>query len=446
MYQSFPRIMGDNIMVPVYDGTMIPYLNLDNSATTPPFEQVFKKVEEILPLYGSVHRGNGYKSLFSTALYEEALETILNFTDSDKSNDILLFGVNATDCINHLARRIDFKEDEFVILSESEHTSNVLPWKKMAKVLSCKYDDNDIFDLNHLEELLKTYNIRIVAVTGASNVSGKITKLDPIAILAHKYGAEICVDGSQLAGHRKIERGLRNSDKHIDYFVLSAHKMYAPFGVGALVGNRDIFEKGWPDMVGGGTVKWLDKNEIIWSDFSKRENGGTPNYVGIVALAESCKVIESFGYDNILQNERSLINQAFNLFNDIPNLRLVDDLKINQDYQVPIFSFHIENYSHSIVGAFLGYEKAIGVRTGILCQFHYLQKFFSKSDIFYEKMKNNLKNGINESNDFGLTRVSCGLGNTSNDLTRLADSLKELILDGSKAKYKIDSSGFYIPG
>ncbi|MEI6554608.1 MAG: aminotransferase class V-fold PLP-dependent enzyme [Paludibacter sp.] len=445
MSVHFPRLMGNDIKVPVYDGTILPYLNLDNSATTPPFEQVFNKVKEILPLYGSVHRGCGYKSIYSTTVYEEAIDIILDFADSDKSNDILIFGVNATDCINHLARRIDFKENEFVIVSESEHTSNVLPWQKMAEVLSCKCDDNDVFDLNHLEFLLKTNNVRIVSVTGASNISGKITNLDPIAILTHKYGAEICVDGSQLAGHRKIKRGNIESSTHIDYFVFSAHKMYAPFGVGALVGNKQIFEKGWPDMVGGGTVKWLDSNDIIWSETTKRENGGTPNYVGAVALAEACKVIESIGYDKILLHESKLINQAHNSFKDIPALRLVEDIEINLEKQIPIFSFHINDYSHSIVGAFLGFEKAIGVRTGILCQFHYLQKFFPKSEEYFEQIKNNLNAGINTSNDFGLTRASCGLGNTPNDIVRLADSIKELIDSGTKVKYKIDTNGLYIP-
>lgn len=441
MKAIFPKIVGNGFKVPVYGGAQLPYINLDNAATTAPFELVLDKVNEVLPFYGSVHRGSGYKSILSTSLVEEARKSILEFADGHSENDVIIFGVNATDCINRLARRINFQGSEVVIVSEAEHSSNLLPWIKNCRIIQCKPSKNvgEVFDLNHLEELLTANRVRLVSVTGASNITGKITDLDPIATLAHKYDTEIFVDASQLAGHRKIKRGIYNSLNYIDYLVFSGHKMYAPFGVGVLIARKEIFEHGWPDMVGGGSVKWLDNDDIIWADLPEREIGGTPNFIGIVALGEACRIINRIGYQNIQLHEQTLVEKAFSLFNEIKSLTLVDDTFDKN--QIPIFSFILSDFPHGLVGTYLANEHAIGVRTGTICQYQYLKKFFNWTEGAYLNLKLSLKTLNSVNNHFGIIRASCGLGNSINDLTKLATAIKALQKNGSNAVYYQDNFG-----
>lgn len=444
MKKMFPSLLGHNIEVPVVNGQLLNYLNLDNAATTPPFCQVFEKLQEVMPYYGSVHRGCGYKSIISTELYEKAKESILSFADGDSNNDTIIFGVNATDCINHLARRLNLAKDEYVIISENEHTSNVLPWRKMSNVLECHSQEDGAMDLNYLESLLKLHKVRLVAVTGASNVTGEIVDTFSIAALAHEYDAEICVDASQLAGHRKIGRGTIGSKMFIDYIIFSGHKMYAPFGVGVLVGNKKIFMNGWPDMVGGGTVKWMDTQEIIWSDLPERENGGTPNYFGIVALAEACKMLDNIGFENISSHEALINDAAKQYLSQIPSVRFINPFILGQN-RLPIFSFFFEGYSHGLVGSYLGYEKAIGVRTGFLCQYNLIKRFLSLNGLDINLLNVGKVPSSQSFNNFGITRVSCGLGNTVKDIFRIAQDLKYLDEVGPSTKYLIDNSGNYRP-
>ena len=445
MKKTFPPLLGHNIKVPVYSGDHLQYINLDNAATTPPFLQVSKKLNEIMPYYGSIHRGSGYKSLISTQLFEEAKDTIFKFADGDIENDIIIFGVNATDCINHLSRRLNLGKDEVIIVSESEHTSNILPWRKNYNVIECKSCDDGVFDLNHLESLLKIHKVRLITVTGASNVTGKITNTKPIAYLGHKYGSEICVDASQLAGHRKLNRGKHGSPNHIDYIIFSAHKMYAPFGVGVLVGNNKIFKEGWPDMVGGGTVSWMDDQNIIWSELPYRESGGTPNYFGIIALAEACKLLDLIGYENIIAHEKILIKQAKKSFQQIKGFQIVHPFNEQFENVLPLFSFHINGISPGMIGAYLGFEKAIGVRTGMLCQYKLIKKILNLNDLDCTTFKHMNPNISSNIMNIGLTRASCGLGNNPNDLMKLANALCQLTEHGTEAIYSFDLKGYCQP-
>lgn len=443
---SFPSLLGQSIKVPVFNGEHLPYINLDNAATTPPFSQIWERLKELVPFYGSVHRGSGYKSIVSTEYYELALQTIIEFAGGTIKNDIIILGTNATDCLNRLSRRLSLKRNDYIIVSENEHTSNVLPWKKQCNVIECKTNESGSIDLNHLESLLKMYKVRLVSVTGASNVTGLVTNIEPIACLAHKYGALICVDASQLVGHRKIIRSTPDSPSYIDFIIFSGHKMYAPFGVGVLVGNRKHFVDGWPDMVGGGTVKWMDENEIIWSDLQNRESGGTPNYFGVIGLAESCKILQGFGFGNIRLHEDSLLRQARESFNSLSRLKFIHSLdsKIAGEDVIPIFSFHIDGIEHGLIGAYLGYEKAIGVRTGLLCQFNLIKKFiYLTSDFSCLKILNNQQEQW--IHNFGLTRVSCGMGNSVEDIIKLTQALNYLIEFGPVAKYHSDNNGNYRP-
>lgn len=440
-YSNFlnPKLLGDDVRVPIFGGGFRRYVNLDNAATTPPFQRVWDKLAEVMPVYGSIHRGAGFKSLYSTRLFEQALEQIFSFSDGDHNRDVLVLGCNTTSCINHLARRLGLDRESVVIVSELEHSSNLLPWRKHARVIECRASANGIVDLEHLDDLLRKHSTRLVAVSGASNVTGAIVDVHAVATLAHRYGAQVFVDAAQLVAHRKLDRRPSYSTEHLDFVAFAAHKMYAPFGIGVLVGDKQTFVSGWPDSAGGGTVQLIDGEEIMWADIPNREQGGTPNYSGVITLAEACAILTEIGFDNIARHERELISQSKEIFSDIPSLVLHREFFGDS---TPVFPFSMRGFHHALVGAFLGTEHAIGVRTGHLCQHALIRRLLNISETERMKTRTDVASGDNRSL-YGIVRASCGLGNTIEDLVDLSNALQSLAEDGPKANYTQSLHGEY---
>src|SRR5690606_8782205 len=112
------------------------------------------------------------------------------------------------------------------------------------------------------------------------NVTGYINDIDYFAAETHKIGAKILMDGAQLVPHRPVDMKPQDPSCYLDYMVFSAHKMYAPFGIGVLVGDRHLFESSEPDTVGGGVVDIVTLEEAYWSDLPEKEEAGTPDIIG----------------------------------------------------------------------------------------------------------------------------------------------------------------------
>src|SRR5690606_30199538 len=160
------------------------------------------------------------------------------FVGADPERDVCIFGKNATEALNKLANRLDSGEDGIVISTWMEHHSNLLPWSKNHHVVHVEIDSSGRLDLEDLRAKLEHYNrrVKLVAVSGASNVTGYLPQIHEIARMTHAYGAYIAVDAAQLAPHRSIQMRQSDAAASIDFVALSAHKMYAPFGSGALIG------------------------------------------------------------------------------------------------------------------------------------------------------------------------------------------------------------------
>ena len=118
--------------------------------------------------------------------------------------------------------------------------------------------------------------VALVTVSGASNVTGFVQPIHRLARKAHAVGARILVDASQLAAHRRIDVKPDTDPEHLDFVALSAHKMYAPFGTGALIGSRDVFLQGAPEYQGGGTVAIVTDDQVHWAGVPDREEAGSP--------------------------------------------------------------------------------------------------------------------------------------------------------------------------
>ena len=163
----------------------------------------------------------------------------------------------------------------------------------------------------------------LVAITGASNVTGEIPPLGEIIALAHEYGAEVLVDAAQLAPHRAIS--VRSLD--VDYLAVSGHKLYAPFGTGALVLRRRAIDHRPPLLHGGGAVHVVTLDDVVWNDAPHRFEAGTPNVVGAVALGASCDTLGDWGMVRIADEERLLAARLWSglVVDGLRTLRLWDD-------------------------------------------------------------------------------------------------------------------------
>src|SRR5258708_7285637 len=251
------RIVGLDRRVPALDGSMLRYINLDNAASTPVLHEVLDTVNRFMDWYASVHRGTGFKSRVATQAYEDARAIVAQFVGANLREQVVIFGKNTTEAINKLSYRLPLVPDDVVLVSQLEHHSNDLPWRARARVEHIGVDAVGRLDAAHFDRLLQTHarRIKLGAVTGGANVTGYMCDIHSLAAKAPPAGAPSLVDCAQLAAHRGIDIGTLDDPTHLDYVTLSAHKMYAPFGTGALIGRRDTFEGGEPEYRGGRTIE-----------------------------------------------------------------------------------------------------------------------------------------------------------------------------------------------
>jgi len=319
-----------------------------------------------------------------------------------------------------------------------EHHSNLLPWKYKFTTDYIEVDSIGRLCLEDLEFKLKLYKgkVGLVAVTGASNVTGYINPIYDIAKICHKYGAKILVDGAQLIPHSQFDMKPIDSPEHIDYIAFSAHKMYAPFGTGVLVAPKETFEKGFSEQIGGGTIKFVSIKDTIWADPPEKEEAGTPNLMGVVALSTSIKILQDLNMRSIEEYERNLTKYALDLLKDIPELILYDDM--NAEEKVSIVSFNMEGLKHNELAAILAREGGIAVRNGCFCAQPYIQRLLKMSD-------EDMKKYMNDESLLrpGLVRISFGLYNDHNEIYLLAYLLKEISKDIEFYKNKYRNSPFY---
>ncbi len=432
MYKNL--IYGENTLIPLANRSKVPCINFDNAATTPPFVSVIKRINDFSLYYSSVNRGTGYKSIISSQFYENARDEVLNFVKGNNKYHTVIFVKNTTEAINKLSYRLKDEIGDGIVLSTyMEHHSNDLPWRNKYKVDYVQVDKNGRLSLDHLEYLLKKYNgkVKLLTVTGASNVTGYLNPIHKIAKIAHKYGSKILVDGAQLVPHHPVDMKPIYHPEHIDYIAFSAHKMYAPFGIGVLIAPKTTFNKGHSEYVGGGTVKLVTPQDVIWEKPPQKEEAGTPNLLGVVALIESLKILKSIGMDKISNYERELTQYTLERIKKIPNIILYDDMDIKN--KISIISFNIDSLYHGTVASILSLEGGIAVRNGCFCAQPYIQKLLNISIEEMKKYKQD-ENLLRP----GTVRISFGLYNDYQEVNILIELLNQIAYNRKKynLKYK----------
>lgn len=418
-------IKGLTTKVPLHNESFATAINFDNSATTPPFISVMDSIMSFSSWYSSIHRGTGYKSQLSSEIYEDSRKIVADFVGADLEKDAIIYVKNATEAINKLSYRLtDDKEDCVILSTWMEHHSNDLPWRFKYKTDYVEVDEYGRLLIDDLEKKLKQYNgkVKLVTVTGASNVTGYINPIYKIASLAHKYGAKILVDGAQFVPHCPMDMKPHYSKEHIDYLAFSAHKMYAPFGTGVLIGPKSTFQKGIPDYCGGGTINSVSRDLVLWANPPEKDEAGTPNVMGVQALVTAIKTINELGMKNIENYETYLLKYTTQEMEKIPGIKLyAHKMNINTP-RVAIIPFNIEGIHHSTTAKILSGEKAIAVRNGCFCAQPYLQRLLNLSK---DRIKDYSKEPMNKRP--GVVRLSFGMYNNYKEIQILLSLLKNIV-------------------
>ncbi|MGY1826330.1 aminotransferase class V-fold PLP-dependent enzyme [Blastococcus sp. SYSU DS0541] len=434
-YTTPNRLIGDSIHVPTVGGHSR-YVDLDAAATSSASVQVMQAVQDLMPWYSSVHRGAGAKSRYTSARYEEARESVLRFVGAEPCSHVAVFTRNTTEALNALAFRLDLQPDDVVVTTAIEHHANVLPWRRHARLRIVDVDARGTFSVDQVVAALdQRPTPRVLAVSGASNVTGWLPDLAAIAAAARARGVFVVVDAAQLAPHRPIDMTALG----VDALALSGHKMYAPFGSGALVAPRHVLRSGEPLLVGGGAVKAVSFDDVVWADAPDRDEAGTPNVVGAIALAAAAQELGS-DWPGLLAHEQALTEALDAELRTVPGLRRYGPAA---GERLPVAVFNLDGVPHGLLAARLSAEHGIGVRSGCFCAHPYMARLLGLTEQQVDQFHRDARRGGGVLP--GAVRASANRATGSGDVAALGEALRAIAATPEAGvRYRIDEHGDHV--
>jgi selenocysteine lyase/cysteine desulfurase len=427
-------IVGAGLQVPLVTGGTTRFVNLDYAASAPCLSGVAAAVDALLPWYSSVHRGAGYPSQLATAAYEGARAAVHRFVGA-RPGDVAIFTRNTTDALNLLASALP--PDAQVFVFASEHHADLLPWRRRERIV-LPVPGNAGEALERLARALAGRDRRrpaLVAVTGASNVTGEIWPYREMATLAHRFGARLVLDAAQLAPHRRIDMAASG----VDYLAFSGHKLYAPFGAGALVGAPEWLGAGEPFLAGGGAVGYVGSEDVVWAGLPDRQEAGTPNLVGAVALGVACRLLTEIDLDRQAARETALLDGARARLAELDGVE-VYRLWAAGHPRIGVLPFAVRGVPYAQLAAVLSAEYGIGVRHGCFCAHPLMVTLLG----IPPAVDAGIRDAVAAGGDVrmpGAVRASIGLGTTPDDLDRLVDAVAAIAADGPRWGYRSSPDG-----
>lgn len=411
-------IIGKGVQVPVSSGTKT-FINLDSSASTPAFRQVWDTYKKALRQSESTGK----------LLVNEVKAICSDFLSAPSDDYEFIFTSNTTEALNILARNLNSEVMKgiapVIVNSVLEHSSNDLPWRYIegAQLLRLNADKNGFFDTAQLTQLLEKYNtgvqndnkrVTLVALSGASNVLGTCNNIRNISSIVHNYEAKLLVDAAQLVAHRKINMFADG----IDYLTFSAHKIYAPFGSGVLVARK-------------GTLNICDEErEAVTAS-------GEENYPGIAALGKSLLLLSRIGMNTISEAESAITARALTGMKAIKGMKLFGITEVNsQEFnsKLGVIPFNLGNKVAHTISNDLALHGGIGIRSGCHCAHIIVKRLVGMKPVF-ENLQWLIQKLFPNLSFPGVARISFGLGTTEEEIEELLSTFR--LLAGSDKKYKL---------
>jgi selenocysteine lyase/cysteine desulfurase len=347
-----------------------------------------------------------------------ARSAALTFAGRDPDGgDLAILCRNTTEAINQLAYRLRLSPTDVVATTVVEHHANMLPWARMCRRRFVECDLDGTFGLDDVvAALAASPTPRLLAVTGASNVTGWLPDLDAIIAAAHDRGVPVFVDAAQLAPHRPLPAAA-------DFVAWSGHKMYAPYGAGVLVGPRSAFSDGDPFLAGGGAVDLVDLDEVTWTEPPEREEAGSPNVIGAVALDAAIAEFGRLGWPAIASHDAALALRLRRGLAAIDGVRLLGPSLATPT--LPVATFVVDGVHHALVAARLSAEHGIGVRHGCFCAHPYLLRLLGLDAAQVGAYRDAVLSG--DRRDIpGAVRASAGLSTSDSDIDRFLDAVASI--------------------
>jgi len=377
-----------------------PLVYLDNAATTQKPSQVINTISKYYETINSnVHRGVYRLAADATEAYESARKSVAKFLNTSDSN--IVFTRGTTESINLVAHSYllpILKEGDEVLITGMEHHSNLLPWQwtcnsRGADLKVLPITKEGLLDLDQLESLLSE-KTKMLALVHISNTLGTINPIKELIKKAGNLNIPVLIDGAQAAANQKVDV----IDLDCDFYAFSSHKMYGPMGVGVLYAKQDLLTRMDPFNLGGEMIKSVTFNKTIYKDPPHKFEAGTPNVAGAIGLESAINYLSNFGWDEIQNNKKSLLEYL------IDNLLNINGLKIigNTESNIGIVSFTVDNIHPHDLATLLD-KDSICIRAGHHCT-QPIMDFF----------------GIP-----GTARVSLGIYNTKEEIDQLATSLEK---------------------
>lgn len=305
-----------------------PLVYLDNAATSQKPEPVIQAMDEYYRRYNAnIHRGVHTLAEEATAAYENARRKVGRFVNARSPKEVV-FVRNTTEAINLVALswgRANVSEGDVIILSVMEHHSNLVPWQLLGQAMGARLEFIDLdpegrLVLEDLDRLLETFGgrVKLVAVSGMSNVLGTINPVAEIAARVHDAGALLLVDGAQSVPHIPVDVQAIDAD----WLAFSGHKMLGPTGIGVLWARREILQAMPPFMGGGDMIKSVHLRESEWNDIPYKFEAGTPNMAHAIGLGAAVDYLKDLGMDNVQSHEQAMAAYALEHLAKVPNLRI----------------------------------------------------------------------------------------------------------------------------
>lgn len=337
----------------------------DNGATTLKPKCVIDKMVEYYSEYGaSSHRGDYDIAYKVDQEYEGTRDKVRKFINAKHLEEII-FTAGSTESLNLIASGF-FKNllepNDEVLITKSEHASNVLPWFSLANTNGIRIgyiplDDNHYVTLENVKKAI-TPNTKVISLAYITNVIGDIRPIKEIVEFAHQHNIFVVVDAAQSIGHIKTDV----QDLDVDFLTFSAHKMCGPTGVGVLYGKKELLEEVEPLILGGGMNESFDnEHEVYYKELPTRLEAGTPNIAGVIGLGSAIEYLESIGLENIATYEKNLRKYLVDKLIAIPHIDM-----INIESDSGIVSFNVVDIFSQDIAYYLN-KYNICVRAGNHC-------------------------------------------------------------------------------
>lgn len=376
----------------------------DNGATTQrPLPVINAVMEYVLHNNGNPHRGAHIFAISASEAYDTSKTAVKDFIGA-KSEKEIIYTRNTSESLNLVARsygETHLKKGDRILISISEHHSNLVPWQRVAKktgaVLEYLYVDKETGRFPE-EELKKIDDprVKILAFAQVSNVLG--LKLDAKALIqrAHKHGAAVVLDGAQSAPHKKVDV----QELDCDFFAFSGHKMCSMGGIGVLYGKEKLLKDMEPFLMGGDMIEDVYEQESTYAEIPAKFEAGTQYVEGAVGLVAAIRYIENIGFENIQAQEQKLVARALEGMKKLPFIHIVGSQ--NPEEKEGLVAFTVEGVHPHDVAQILSND-GVCIRTGHHCAepLHiylginatcrasfYFYNTMEEVDYFLEKLKN----------------------------------------------------------